>query len=435
MGQIYQDLLNASKYGDLEKAKQAIEKGADVKTQSNYGRTPLHWASNNGHEAIVSLLLENGADVNAQTKDGFTPLHYGSSNGHKTIVSLLLEYGADKNVRNSDGYTPLHNASRYGHEGIVSLLLKNGADPTITNHEGKSPLQKAQENNKQNWVSAIEQFRQRRQQEEQKQREERQRLPIIKFLRLPRQQQQQEAAAAKKKRDEELRRQEQDADASALKKQREEIKRQREKEVFERCQQEEEVLAKEILHEAEQKQREGEQETKREGQLTKQQEMTHLKQLEKTSSSKFKTRASLDRELKRLQDLINAAKDSFDPAVNAAAEIAIVEYQTLLPLCQSPNYASVTDLEAQIASLEERVMKMQIGKERTKSVQELHKLKQCLDLEQRDEASLDPNGELSFLILVLVILLESILRDSTYHLYGYVSYKKWNKNRRRQQRS
>ena len=28
------------------------------------GGTPLHWASFNGHRAVVELLLENGADTN-----------------------------------------------------------------------------------------------------------------------------------------------------------------------------------------------------------------------------------------------------------------------------------------------------------------------------------------------------------------------------------
>ena len=32
-----------------------------------YGRTPLSWAAESGHEAVVKLLLENGAEL--ETKD------------------------------------------------------------------------------------------------------------------------------------------------------------------------------------------------------------------------------------------------------------------------------------------------------------------------------------------------------------------------------
>jgi ankyrin repeat protein len=82
------DLLNASRDGDLEKAKRAIEEGADVnaKDDYDYGHTPLHNASSNGHEAIVSLLLEKGADVNAKKNGGDTPLHWASKYGNDAIV-------------------------------------------------------------------------------------------------------------------------------------------------------------------------------------------------------------------------------------------------------------------------------------------------------------------------------------------------------------
>jgi len=40
-----------------------------VDSEDIYGRTPLSGAAQNGHEAVVQLLLKHKADVNAKTKD------------------------------------------------------------------------------------------------------------------------------------------------------------------------------------------------------------------------------------------------------------------------------------------------------------------------------------------------------------------------------
>lgn len=45
----------------------AHREGADVSAADKYGWTPLHRASQNGHEAIAQLLIERGADENGST--------------------------------------------------------------------------------------------------------------------------------------------------------------------------------------------------------------------------------------------------------------------------------------------------------------------------------------------------------------------------------
>ena len=56
----------------LQKADQVNE---DVDTKDNYGQTPLSWAAENGHEAVVQLLLgTRKVDVDAKDNDGWTPL-------------------------------------------------------------------------------------------------------------------------------------------------------------------------------------------------------------------------------------------------------------------------------------------------------------------------------------------------------------------------
>jgi ankyrin repeat protein len=67
MRKIDRDLVNASKDGDLNQAKRAIEEGANIHVKNWEGWTTLHVASREGNESIASLLLEEkGVDVDAK---------------------------------------------------------------------------------------------------------------------------------------------------------------------------------------------------------------------------------------------------------------------------------------------------------------------------------------------------------------------------------
>lgn len=54
------------------------------------GRTPLWWAAEGGHEAVVKLLVERD-DVAADSKDkwGRTPLWWAAERGYEAVVKLL----------------------------------------------------------------------------------------------------------------------------------------------------------------------------------------------------------------------------------------------------------------------------------------------------------------------------------------------------------
>ncbi|KAL8364870.1 hypothetical protein RB595_003921 [Gaeumannomyces hyphopodioides] len=104
--------------------------GVKIDSKDRNGRTPLSWAAENGHEAVVKLLLATGkADINAKDKNyGQTPLSWAAENGHEAVVKLLLATGKanidakDKNNKR----TPLSWAAENGHEAVVKLLLATG---------------------------------------------------------------------------------------------------------------------------------------------------------------------------------------------------------------------------------------------------------------------------------------------------------------------
>jgi hypothetical protein len=48
-------------------------------------RTPLSWASENGHETVVRLLIEKGAAVDSTDEYGQTSLLWASRNGHEAV--------------------------------------------------------------------------------------------------------------------------------------------------------------------------------------------------------------------------------------------------------------------------------------------------------------------------------------------------------------
>jgi hypothetical protein len=58
--------------------------------------TGYEWAVQEGHEAVVKLLLERGAELETKDIYGRTPLSRAAGNGRETVVKLLLERGARK---------------------------------------------------------------------------------------------------------------------------------------------------------------------------------------------------------------------------------------------------------------------------------------------------------------------------------------------------
>src|SRR5580698_5198173 len=88
------DLLAATRKGDLAQVKALLDKGANVNSKSPYGSTALFFACDRGHVAVVKLLIDRGADVNVE--DTFyhaNALSWAAQKNHLEIVRLLLDHG------------------------------------------------------------------------------------------------------------------------------------------------------------------------------------------------------------------------------------------------------------------------------------------------------------------------------------------------------
>jgi ankyrin repeat protein len=121
---VNEDLIEASRRGDLPEVKRLLAKGADVNAKDKFGRTALISAAGNNQQETVKLLLAKGADVNAKDMNGNTAFIAASFYGHPEVVKLLLAKGADVNAKDIRGNTALRFAKS---QEIQKILIKAGA--------------------------------------------------------------------------------------------------------------------------------------------------------------------------------------------------------------------------------------------------------------------------------------------------------------------
>jgi ankyrin len=107
--------------------------------------TALHYASMNGHEEVVKLLLKRGADATITNVFDMTPLSSACQEGHLSVVQVLLNHQGPQalGMTPSTGPTPLHHAARGGREDVVKFLLGKGADANSQREDGWTPFTEA----------------------------------------------------------------------------------------------------------------------------------------------------------------------------------------------------------------------------------------------------------------------------------------------------
>ena len=125
--------MKSVKKGDLEKVSELIEMGADLNTTvgDTDKRSLLHHASQKGHSKLIHFLLDKGIEINSLDNRGRTPLYLACYDYKFESAKALVSKGAEINLNGE--FNPLDMAcsnSYYGTE-IVELLLKHNADVNI----------------------------------------------------------------------------------------------------------------------------------------------------------------------------------------------------------------------------------------------------------------------------------------------------------------
>ena len=130
-------------------------KNIQVEARNSQDESPLMMAAIRGQLDIARQLIDKDADVN---KPGWAPLHYAvsSSQGDALAVAkLLLDNSAYVDAASPNGTTPLMMAAMYGPPEAVKLLLEESADPTLKNQLGLTAIDFARRANRNDVAELI----------------------------------------------------------------------------------------------------------------------------------------------------------------------------------------------------------------------------------------------------------------------------------------
>ena len=142
-------LMTASEVGNLEIVNALLSAKVDVNAKENLkGQTALMWATAEGHADVTNALIENGANIRTRSNAGFTPLHFAGLNGSLESAQILVSMDAEVNDISNDKMSPLLLAAASGHSELMEYLLKQGANPNERDFRGYTALHYAAMNGK-----------------------------------------------------------------------------------------------------------------------------------------------------------------------------------------------------------------------------------------------------------------------------------------------
>ncbi len=127
-----------------------IEKGADVNSQTENGKTLLYYAVEKGKLEVISYLLDKGADINLLDKNGQRP-KFSSA----TVVKFIIEKGADINAKDNRSDTYLCDALKQNDLELALFLINKGIDIEQNCYFRESVLIKAIEDKNLEFVKVL----------------------------------------------------------------------------------------------------------------------------------------------------------------------------------------------------------------------------------------------------------------------------------------
>ena len=156
-------LCFASWEGREDVVQLLLKYGANTNSAKLHDVSPLKWAIHEGHERIAHLLITAGANIHAENA-----LILAAQRRLFPIVELMLKLHVDVNSKRLGGMeevdddpsgtvgrSALHEAAWAGDGEIVSLLLQHGADINATYNCGDTALHDAIRNNQYDVVKIL----------------------------------------------------------------------------------------------------------------------------------------------------------------------------------------------------------------------------------------------------------------------------------------
>lgn len=115
--------LLACENADINLARKMRAAGAELESTNDAGETAVHLAVKSGDRKMVEFVLTE-LHLNTNTRDAFgrTPLHWAAQQGNALIVEILLLANADIAAKDDMGVEPKIYAEMAGHRDLVKIF-------------------------------------------------------------------------------------------------------------------------------------------------------------------------------------------------------------------------------------------------------------------------------------------------------------------------